>query len=126
MGIRHSKLSGRKKKEKAIPAPIVPVPATIIVETNDVPLNDVQLNGPRPELHSERLHLDLTEDPNYKRKIEVIDNIIKVIDLFETLFKVIARVVPALEIITAILRRLKVCFKLVFICRHSLRTLARN
>lgn len=131
MGNGHSKLPGRRKKEKSISTPIDPVTATTVVPTNNDLQNDVQPNDPQSELQSKRLNFDLAEDPNYQRKLDAIDYSIEVPDLFERLSEVIALVVPdalgvALKTITAILGRLKVRSESVFTCGHSLISLVRK
>ena len=111
MGICHSKLTGRKKKEEPITA------TTKVDETNGASKEVFQPDNRQTELRSERLNLDLAEDPNYQRKLDIIDYSMEVIDLFGKLSDLAALVFPdalgmALKTITAILERLKVALNL--------------
>ena len=90
-----------------------------------------QTNDPKPDLQSKQNKLDLAEDPNYERKLTVIDYSIDLIDFIDGLSGVLPLGLPdvlgtALKAITTILEKLKVCSVSLFICRHLLTTLVRK
>ncbi|KIM28368.1 hypothetical protein M408DRAFT_23757 [Serendipita vermifera MAFF 305830] len=102
-------------KEQEQPHPPTVAPESETLSLNEVPPETPENPSQDEPLQSERLNIELPEDPHHQRKVDAIEYSIQAISLFEDLSKVISLVLPdalgqVLGKITDILTLLKVGF----------------